>query len=250
MSADPSPLTCQGLILGLTPAQQSRRLHTFYNPIVTTPIDPAQNIDPISTAFAESAIDPIGLFDLWLNRASAAEPNDPTAAALATSTTDGIPSVRMVLVKPTPQQCFCFYTNAESRKGAELTANPHAALCFHWKSLRRQIRVTGSITELDAAASDAYFHSRSRASQIGAAISNQSSPLADRETLEQRFESFAESHPSQIPRPIYWRGFCLHPETIEFWIDGANRLHDRFLFTHSNDSTGAGDGWLKKRLYP
>lgn len=211
---------------------------------MTTSTGPAQNIDPLSTAFAESAIDPIALFDLWLARATASEPNDPTAAALATSTPGGIPSVRMVLIKPTPQQRFCFYTNAESRKGAELIANPYAALCFHWKSLRRQVRIEGSITELDAAASDAYFHSRSRASQIGAAVSDQSRSLTDRASLEQRFEAFAKSHPGEIPRPGYWRGFCLHPNTIEFWIDGVNRLHDRFLFNRSNDT------WLKTRLYP
>jgi pyridoxamine 5'-phosphate oxidase len=225
-------------------------LHTFYNPIVTTPIDQAQNVDSVSTAFAESATDPIALFDLWLARASTTEPNDPTAAALATSTADGIPSVRMVLVKPNAQHRFCFYTNAESCKGHELIQNPHAALCFHWKSLRRQIRIEGSITELDAAASDAYFHSRSRLSQIGAAVSDQSRPLSDRATIEQRFESFAQSHPGEIPRPIYWRGFCLHPSAIEFWIDGPNRLHDRFLFTRSSDFVADGNIWLKTRLYP
>lgn len=201
--------------------------------------------DPLSTAFAESATDPLILFDLWLDCAMATEPNDPNAAALATSTPEGIPSVRMVLVKPNPQQRFCFYTNAESRKGIELIANPRAALCFHWKSLRRQVRIEGSITELDAAASDAYFHSRSRLSQIGAAVSDQSRPLASRATLEERFESFAQSHSGEIPRPAYWRGFCLHPESVEFWIDGPDRLHDRFLFTR-----GSGDGWLKTRLYP
>lgn len=200
--------------------------------------------DPLSTAFAEAATDPIALFDLWLGRASASEPNDPTAAALATSTPHGVPSVRMVLVKPNALERFCFYSNAESRKGSELTSNPQAALCFHWKSLRRQIRIEGPITELDAATSDTYFHSRSRASQIGAAISDQSRPLDSRSTMEQRFEAFAQSHPGEIPRPDYWRGFCLHPQAMEFWIDGANRLHDRFLFTRS------GDAWLKSRLYP
>lgn len=215
---------------------------------MTTLRDPDNTADPLSTFFAESATDPIALFDLWLDRATATDPNDPTAAALATSTPGGIPSVRMVLVKPTAHQRFCFYTNGESRKGSELLANPHAALCFHWKSLRRQVRVEGSITGLNAEQSDTYFHSRSRASQIGAAVSDQSRPLANRATLEQRFEFFADSHPGEIPRPDYWRGYCLHPASIEFWINGVDRLHDRFLFTRTLEA--GSETWLKTRLYP
>jgi pyridoxamine 5'-phosphate oxidase len=188
--------------------------------------------------------DPIALFDLWLTEAAASEPNDPNAAALATSTANGMPSVRMVLVKPVGDERFCVFTNAESRKGTELIANPKAALCFHWKMLRRQVRVEGTISELSAEASDTYFHSRSRGSQIGAAVSQQSRPLASREELEAEAQTFAGAHLGEIPRPGYWRGFCLHAEQIEFWMDGKDRLHDRFLFVRE------GAGWRRSRLYP
>jgi len=187
---------------------------------------------------------PIALFDSYLEEATQSEPNDPNAAALATSTTNGIPSVRMVLAKQVREHRFCVFTNAESRKGLELADNPHAALCFHWKSLRRQVRVEGSITPLDPRDVDQYFHSRSRASQIGAAVSDQSRVLGSREQLEERVRKFAEEHTGEIPRPSYWRGYCLHPERIEFWFDGPARLHDRFLFTR------IGDSWEKTRLYP
>jgi pyridoxamine 5'-phosphate oxidase len=168
--------------------------------------------------------DPVELFGLWLKQAEASEPNDANAAALATSTADGRPSVRMVLVKRADERGFCFFTNAESRKGMELQANPRAALCFHWKTLRRQVRLEGPVAELDAADVDVYFHTRSRDSQIGAAVSQQ--------------------HPEEVPRPPYWRGFCVYAEQIEFWINGENRLHDRFLFTRV-----AGQ-WVRTRLYP
>jgi pyridoxamine 5'-phosphate oxidase len=188
--------------------------------------------------------DPLVLFDAWLAQAQETEPNDPNAAALATATVRGAPSVRMVLVKQIAALRFCVFTNAESRKGQELTQNPRAALCFHWKTLRRQVRVEGKISELDAGAVDAYFHSRSRASQIGAAVSDQSRILPSRQALEERAQNFAKSNPGDISRPPYWRGFQIIPERIEFWIDGANRLHDRFLFTRD------GDRWQRCRLYP
>ena len=188
--------------------------------------------------------DPLELFRLWLQEAERSEPNDPNAAALATSTLGGRPSVRMVLVKRADERGFCFFTNAESRKGTELEANPHAALCFHWKTLQRQVRVEGPVTQMEAADVDTYFHSRSRNSQIGAAVSQQSRPLATREELETRFRKFAREHPGEVPRPPYWCGFCVHPEQIEFWISGDNRLHDRFLFTRD---AGA---WRTTRLYP
>jgi pyridoxamine 5'-phosphate oxidase len=190
--------------------------------------------------------DPIALFDLWLTEATTSEPNDPNAAALATSTTEGHPSVRMVLIKPVGENRFCFFTNVESQKGTQLAQNPQAALCFHWKSLRRQLRVEGKVTELAAEKVDAYFHSRSRASQIGACVSNQSRPLASREELEAKAAGFAAAHSSEgkIPRPAYWRGFQIHPQRIEFWMDGEARLHDRCLFTRVDD------GWRKTRLYP
>jgi pyridoxamine 5'-phosphate oxidase len=188
--------------------------------------------------------DPLTLIDAWLAEARLSEPNDPNAAALATADATGAPSVRMVLVKPVRDKSLCFFTNAESQKGRELTENPRAALCFHWKSLRRQVRVEGSITELAPAAVDAYFRSRSRESQIGAAVSDQSRPLPSREVLVERARLFAEANPGPVPRPNYWRGYQLHPARIEFWIDGPHRLHDRFLFTRVED------GWQKSRLYP
>jgi len=188
--------------------------------------------------------DPLALFDTWFKAAQESEPNDPNAAALATATAAGAPSVRMVLVKRVGDRRFCFFTNAESQKGRELAANPRAALCFHWKSLRRQVRAEGTISELAASDVDTYFHSRSRASQIGAAVSDQSRVLASREELEEQVRQFGERHPGEVPRPVYWRGYHLSPERIEFWIDGPNRLHERFLFTRD------GDGWERCRLYP
>ena len=190
------------------------------------------------------ADDPLALFDAWYAEAQKSELNDPNAVALATATSDGRPSVRMVLMKPVGDRRFCFFTNAESRKGTQLAENPRAAMCFHWKSLRRQVRVEGKIAELSASDSDAYFHSRSRQSQIGAAVSRQSRILGSREELEAAARSFAEAHAGEIPRPEYWRGFELNPEEIEFWIDGAFRLHDRFLFRRSDGN------WSRVRLYP
>lgn len=208
-------------------------------------------------AFAESAfslngspaVDPLLLFDQWLTDAGASEPSDANAAALATSTPEGAPSVRMVLAKQIDDpaagyQRFSIFTNLESRKGEEMLANPLAALCFHWKSLGRQIRAEGALTALSETASENYFHSRSRGSQIAAAVSDQSRPLANRELLLDRAASFAHAHPEEIPRPGYWRGFYLTAERMEFWINGQDRLHDRILFRRN------GDGWLRGRLYP
>jgi pyridoxamine 5'-phosphate oxidase len=187
---------------------------------------------------------PLELFDSWLRDAEKSEPNDPNAAALATATVNGAPSVRMVLVKPIAGQRFSFFTNAESRKGREIVQNPRVALCFHWKTLRRQVRVEGPIAELGASDVDAYFHSRPRGSQIGAAVSDQSRLLASRAELEQRTRRFAEANPGEIARPAYWRGYFVAAERVEFWSDGADRLHDRFLYTKE------GDHWQKVRLYP
>jgi pyridoxamine 5'-phosphate oxidase len=150
----------------------------------------------------------------------------------------------MILVKRVDERGFCFYTNAESKKGIQLETNPKAALCFHWKTLRRQVRVEGWVTEMEAADVDAYFHSRSRNSQIGAAVSLQSRPLGSREELEGRFRKFAAEHPGEVPRPPYWRGFCVHAEQIEFWMNRESRLHDRFLFTREDGH------WVTTRLYP
>jgi pyridoxamine 5'-phosphate oxidase len=188
--------------------------------------------------------DPIAVFHQWLHEAEASEPNDPNAAALATATARGLPSVRVVLVKRVDQRGFCFFTNAESEKGRQLAENPIAALCFHWKSLRRQVRVEGPVTELPGIEVDRYFHTRSRRSQLGAAVSRQSRPLISRQKLLTEVEKFEAEHPGQIPRPNHWRGYCLKPDRIEFWIDGPDRLHDRFLFTLVDNR------WATTRLYP
>jgi pyridoxamine 5'-phosphate oxidase len=192
----------------------------------------------------ERAVDPIALFGLWMSDAEASEVNDPNAVALATATRKGVPSVRMVLMKRVDARGFCFYTNAESQKGSELCENPTASMCFHWKSLRRQVRVSGLVAELPSEDTDAYFHSRSRLSQLGAAASEQSRVLASREALVERVKELEREFPAEIPRPDYWRGYVLRPERIEFWKDGEGRLHDRFLFTRS------GGGWQKERLFP
>jgi pyridoxamine 5'-phosphate oxidase len=192
----------------------------------------------------ETAVDPIALFRAWLKDAVAGEVNDPDAVALATATPDGVPSVRMVLMKRLDEGGFCFYTNAESQKGSELAVNSHAAMCFHWKSLRRQVRVAGTVAELPDEDADAYFHSRSRLSQLGAVASQQSRVLASREMLVERVKELEQKSPGEISRPDYWRGYVLRPERIEFWKDGEGRLHDRFLFSRN------GDGWRKERLFP
>jgi pyridoxamine 5'-phosphate oxidase len=193
---------------------------------------------------AESAVDPIALFGEWMKDAEAGELNDPNAVALATATREAMPSVRMVLMKRVDAQGFCFYTNTESQKGSDLEENPQAAMCFHWKSLRRQVRIVGTVSELSAQDADEYFHSRSRLSQLGAAASQQSRVLASREALVARVEELEREFPGDIPRPEYWHGYVLRPERIEFWKDGEGRLHDRFLFTRS------GDAWRRERLFP
>ena len=192
----------------------------------------------------ETAVDPIALFRAWMKDAVAVEVNDPDAVALATATPAGVPSVRMVLMKRLDERGFCFYTNAESQKGSELAVNSHAAMCFHWKSLRRQVRISGTVAELPGEDADAYFHSRSRLSQLGAVASQQSRVLASRETLVDRVKELEREFPGEIPRPDYWRGYVLRPECIEFWKDGEGRLHDRFLFSRNED------GWRKERLFP
>jgi pyridoxamine 5'-phosphate oxidase len=191
------------------------------------------------------ADDPLALFDTWFAEAKAAEPNDPEAMALATSTADAGPSVRMVLLKGHGPEGFDFYTNRNSRKGAELAANPRAALLFHWKSLRRQVRIEGPVEVLPDAESDLYFASRSRESQIGAWASDQSRPLASRDEFEARCEEVRRRFEGEdVPRPERWGGFRLTPETIEFWSDRAHRLHERRLFTRT------AAGWDEGLLYP
>lgn len=197
-----------------------------------------------SSALAES--EPLTLFDAWFAEALASEPNDANAMALATATPDGRPSARMVLLKDHGPDGFVFYTNAQSRKGAEIAANPQAALLFHWKSLRRQIRIEGPLSEVTPEEADAYFHSRARVSQLGSAASDQSRPLPDRKAYLERVEALAQRHPQgDIPRPAHWTGFRLDPQAIEFWLDRPNRLHDRRRFVR----TAAG-GWTSTLLYP
>ena len=190
--------------------------------------------------------DPLALFDAWFAEAREAEPNDANAMALATATPDGCPSARMVLLKGHGPDGFVFYTNSESRKGEEIRANPQAALLFHWKSLRRQVRIEGSLNEVTAAEADAYFASRHPLSQLGSAASDQSRPLDDRQTYLDRVAALAARYDGQdIPRPPHWTGFRLAPEAIEFWLDRANRLHERRRFVRRSDR-----GWNSTLLYP
>ena len=192
----------------------------------------------------ETAVDPIALFVAWMKAAEASELDDASAVALATATRDGMPSVRMVLMKRVDERGFCFYTNSESQKGVELAENPRAAMCFHWKSLRRQVRISGGVSELSAEEADDYFASRSRLSQLGAVASQQSRVLPGREVLEARVKELERAFPEEIPRPAFWKGYVLQPERIEFWVNGVGRLHDRFLFVR------IGSGWTKERLFP
>jgi pyridoxamine 5'-phosphate oxidase len=190
--------------------------------------------------------DPFALFDQWFAEALAAEVNDPDAMALATADRDGRPSVRMVLLKGHGPDGFVFYTNLGSRKGGELAANPRAALAFHWKSLRRQVRIEGPVEPVPAEEADAYYETRTRDSQISAWASDQSRPLDRRETMEARFAEIARRYEGQpVPRPPHWAGFRVKPRQIEFWTDGAHRLHDRRLFVL--DEAG---GWSEGLLYP
>jgi len=189
--------------------------------------------------------DPIALFDAWFAEACESEPNDANAMALATATPGGMPSARMVLLKGHGTDGFVFYTNAESRKGEEIRANPRAALLFHWKSLRRQVRIEGSLSEVSAAEADAYFASRHPDSRLGSAASDQSRPLDTRATYLARVEALRAEYPhGGVPRPPHWTGFRLAPERIEFWIDREHRLHERRAFVR-----GEG-GWASTLLYP
>ncbi|MFV0645801.1 MAG: pyridoxamine 5'-phosphate oxidase [Sphingomonadaceae bacterium] len=192
--------------------------------------------------------DPFTLFDAWMAEAVEAEPNDPNAMALATATPEGRPSLRMVLLKGHGTDGFVFYTNSHSRKGRDIAANPQAALLFHWKSLRRQIRIEGRLEEVSDQMVDDYFHSRPRVSQIGSAASDQSSPLADRATYLERVEKLEGDFPDgvQIPRPPQWKGYRLIPDAIEFWVSRDFRLHDRRRFSRLPD----GQSWSSSLLYP
>ncbi|GAB1581260.1 pyridoxamine 5'-phosphate oxidase [Phyllobacterium phragmitis] len=193
------------------------------------------------------AAEPFQLFAEWLSDATKSEPNDPNALALATVDENGLPNVRMVLLKDFDESGFVFYTNYESKKGREILASQKAAMCFHWKSLRRQVRVRGPVEQVSDEEADAYYASRPRGSRIGAWASKQSRPLESRFALEKAVAEYSARYAiGDIPRPPYWSGFRIRPVSIEFWHDRPFRLHDRVLFTRA---TPEGE-WEKTRLYP
>jgi len=191
--------------------------------------------------------DPIELFKVWMDEAKKSEPNDPNALSLATSNKNNIPSVRMVLLKEFNQNGFVFYTNLNSQKGNELKENPNAAMCFHWKSLLRQIRISGTITQVEDSIADQYYNSRGYDSRIGAWASKQSKELKNRDELENSIKEFKQKFDDKnnVPRPNHWSGWNLSPIRIEFWLDGDNRIHERLNYTI--DKSG---NWIRSLLSP
>jgi len=200
----------------------------------------------LNEAFGNTAT-PLPLFDRWLAQATESESNDPTAFALATVDAAGQPSVRMLLLKGASEHGFVFYTNMNSRKADELRANPKASMCFHWKSLRRQVRVSGCVNPVSDAEADAYFASRDHASQVGAWASFQSSSMERRSEFGQRVTEYRAKYPegSAVPRPPYWSGWSLQPREIEFWLNADARLHERLIYTAQVDGS-----WKQTLLYP
>ena len=204
-------------------------------------------MNPLTSGDFTEADEPFALFESWLAEAKASEPNDPNGMALSTVDADGLPNVRMVLLNGRGPDGFVFYTNTQSQKGEELAGQPKAAALFHWKSLRRQIRIRGPVSRVDDAEADTYFQSRPRDSRIGAWASQQSRPLESRFALEKAVASYAMKFGvGEVPRPPHWTGFRIAPVSIEFWRDGAFRLHDRIVFRRA----AIGDPWTKARLYP
>ncbi len=204
-------------------------------------------MDALTSGDFVNAAEPFALFAKWFDDAKAKELNDPEAMAIATADANGMPDVRMVLMKEWSEAGFVFYTNAESAKGRQLEANMQAALLFHWKSLRRQVRARGTVERVSDADSDAYYASRPRDSRIGAWASQQSRPLESRFALEKAVVAYAAKYAiGDIPRPPYWRGFRLRPLAMEFWMDKPFRLHDRVRFSRE----APAEQWRKERLYP
>ena len=191
--------------------------------------------------------DPIELFKVWMDEAKKSEPNDPNALSLATSNKNNLPSVRMVLLKEFNQKGFVFYTNLNSQKGNELKENPNAAMCFHWKSLLRQIRISGKITQVEDSVADQYYNSRGYDSRIGAWASKQSKELKNRDELENSIKEFKKkfNDKNNVPRPDHWSGWNLSPIRIEFWLDGDNRIHERLNYTIDKNGN-----WIKSLLSP
>ncbi len=203
-------------------------------------------MDALTLGDFTRAEEPLALFEAWLSEARQTEPNDPEAMALATADADGLPDVRMVLMKGFDARGVVFYTNSRSAKGREIAATGKAAALFHWKSLRRQIRIRGTVSGVTAEEADDYFATRHPQSQVGAWASQQSQPLADRKTLENETARLqAKFAGAPVPRPPHWTGFRIALGSIEFWADGAYRLHDRVLFTPKPEG-----GWERQRLYP
>ena len=191
--------------------------------------------------------DPIELFKVWMDEAKKSEPNDPNALSLATSNKNNIPSVRMVLLKEFNQNGFVFYTNLNSQKGNELKENPNAAMCFHWKSLLRQIRISGTITQVEDEVADQYYNSRGYDSRIGAWASKQSKELKNRNELTNSIKEFKQkfNDENNVPRPNHWSGWNLSPKRIEFWLDGDSRIHERLNYTIDKNGN-----WIKSLLSP
>ena len=191
--------------------------------------------------------DPIELFKVWMDEAKKSEPNDPNALSLATSSVNNLPSVRMVLLKEFNQNGFVFYTNLNSQKGNELKENPNAAMCFHWKSLLRQIRISGTITQVEDNVADQYYNSRGYDSRIGAWASKQSKKLKNREELTNLIKEFKQkfNDENNVPRPNHWSGWNLSPKRIEFWLDGDSRIHERLNYTIDKNGN-----WIKSLLSP
>ncbi|WP_340647386.1 pyridoxamine 5'-phosphate oxidase [Phenylobacterium sp.] len=214
-------------------------------PASPTEDDYVRNVTQAAPLPLLSEDDPMALFSAWLAEAVAKEPNDANAMALATADESGLPDVRMVLLKDADERGFVFYSNEQSAKGQEIVANPQAALLFHWKSLRRQVRVRGPVSHVTEAEADAYWATRARPAQIGGWASQQSQALPDRLALEKRIAEYGLKFGlGKVPRPPHWRGFRITPHVIEFWRDRPFRLHERLVFVRD------GSGWTTQRLYP